>query len=150
MKPFRFRLDRLRRLKEAEKTQRVLELAEARRHLEHLESDLNAAVARMSGAADRYAALSERPSRPGDWAGSQEALLREKHRAHKAAESAHKAAQVVEEVRERLIEQTREVQILSRLRRRKREQYDLDMRRAEQKQNDARALERYNLRENAE
>lgn len=143
MKPFRFRLDRLRRLKEAEQQQRVLELGEARRLLERRETELNQAVERMEEAAIRYAELGTGSSSANDWQRAEAALKRDKLLALKAADIARKAAENVEVVRERLVAKSREVQVYVRLRRRKREQYELEMRRAEQKENDARAVERH-------
>jgi flagellar export protein FliJ len=143
MKPFRFRLDRLRRLKEAEQRQQVLEMATARRQLEQRELEFNDAVARMDETTERYAKLGSGASNVSDWLRTESALKRQKALAFRAAEAAHKAAVGVEEVRERLIAKSREVEVYARLRRRKREQHDLEMRRAEQKDNDARALERH-------
>ena len=149
MRPFRFRLERLLRLKLAEKRQCAVALGRARHELGRREEDLLQARQQREGVTSSYARLAGVASRPADWIIAQNALNTAHRRVLERQAAVSQAQAKVEEARLRLVEQSREVEVYQRLRRREWEEYSLEVRRAGQKEIDAVATEQFSRRTDA-
>jgi len=143
MRPFRFRLARLLRLKLAEKRQRAIALGRAQHDLDSCEAALAAAQQQRDGIVTAYARLADAPSRPADWTIAQNALIASQRRINERRTTVQQAEAKVEEARLLLVEQAREVEVYQRLRRKEWEEYSRDVQRAEQKEIDALAGDRF-------
>jgi flagellar FliJ protein len=143
MKPFRFRLARLLRLKLAEKRQRAIALGRALHDLDSREAALAVAQRQRDEIVSTYARLADAPSRPADWTIAQNALVAAQRRINERRTAVQQAEAKVEEARLLLLEQSREVEVYQRLRRKEWEEYSRDVQRAEQKEIDAVAGERF-------
>jgi flagellar export protein FliJ len=143
MKPFRFRLHRLLRLNEAERRQRAIALEQKNAALRAEEQHL----ARLQGdrrvVEDSYAQLPTALTRASDWTTAQNALVGAGRRIAAQSKTVADTAAEAEKVRITLIAKAREVETLRRLRRRRRKEYDLELRRDVQKQNDEKAIQRF-------
>lgn len=143
MKPFRFRLARLLHLKDAEKKQRAAELAVEQGLLREREDDLGRAEVERENVQSLYGALSGRPAEARTWEGAQLALGAAKQHILRRQEAVRRAADQVEQARERLVQKAREFETLERLRLRLWREHTLEKLRFEQKENDEKAVTRF-------
>ena len=143
MKPFRFRLGRLLQIKQAEKKQRAAELARERHELFQKEAALADSQQERAQVQRSYAALTTRPARACEWDGAILALEASELEISRRLEIVRRAAEQVEQARERLIQKAREAETLDRLRQRQWREHTLENLRSEQKENDARAVTQY-------
>ncbi len=143
MKPFRFRLARLLHLKQAEKKQCAAALAREQNELHKMETVLAEVRCHCTLIENSYGTLSTRVSNVREWSGAQLALeIAERHVATQV-EAIRLAAQRVEDARDRLILKAREAETLERLRQRQWFDYNHERQREEQKENDAKAVDRF-------
>ncbi|HUU46576.1 MAG TPA: flagellar export protein FliJ [Acidobacteriota bacterium] len=146
MKQFHFRLERLLRLKESERRQRVTALAEKRRCLDECEEALVAAQRAFDTLRESYISEAGRPTSPAILMMAQYAMTAAQRRITERAEAVGTATGEVEQARDHLIEKSREVDILERLRRKQWEEHTRDENRRDQNQIDAIAVQQYALR----
>ncbi|MEW5701274.1 MAG: flagellar export protein FliJ [Candidatus Zixiibacteriota bacterium] len=143
MKPFHFRLQRLLRLKVAEKGQCALALGRSRHELGMREDELRAAEDRHGSMTESYLRLADKPSCPSDWILGRNALDAAHRRVQERQTAVQQAATRVEEARLRLVEQSREVEAYQRLRRKAWEEHNREVQRTVQKDIDATAGEKF-------
>jgi flagellar FliJ protein len=143
MKPFRFRLRRLLRLNEAERRQRAIALEQKNAALRAEEQTLAQLQGARRAVENSYAQLSTVPTRASDWMTAQNALVGAGQRIAAQSKTVANTAAAAEQVRMTLIAKAQEVETLRRLRRRRRKEYDLELRREVQKENDEKAVQRF-------
>jgi len=143
MKPFRFRLARLLQLKLAEKKQRAIELAHEQQALRVREAELEDSHAQHAKVGCSYAALSTRATRASEWEGAVLALGAAELEISRRVGRVRQASDLVDQARERLVQKAREAETLDRLRQRRWREHVLEDLRAEQKENDAKAVTQF-------
>ncbi len=145
MKPFRYRLARLQHLKDAEKKQRAAELAQEQSVLRAREADLGRAETERVQVLKLYGSLSNRPTEARMWDGAQLALGAAGLHVARRRDAVRRAADQVEQARERLVQKAREFETLERLRLRLWREHALENQRSEQKENDEKAVTRFGV-----
>ena len=143
MKPFRFRLARFLRLNEAQKRQCSIALAQENRALDLEQAALDGRVAQHNQIEQSYASLARHSASVTDWIIAERALSGAKSEVRKQSQAVRTAETRVEIARDVLVRKSSEVETLKRLRKRRRQEYEIQYRRDEQKQTDEKAVDRF-------
>ncbi|MBD3297060.1 MAG: flagellar export protein FliJ [candidate division Zixibacteria bacterium] len=143
MRAFRFRLERLLHLREAEKQQCALELAEKRRLFDQEQRRLRQELRERERVTTSYRRLGRQASAAWSWNSARDAMRAAETRVANQAKTTKAALDEVDQARERLVEKSGEVESYVRLREKQREEHDLAARRAEQKVHDDTAVDRH-------
>ena len=146
MRRFHFRLERLLRLKESERRQNVATLAEKKRSLEEREEALTSAHRAYDYLQESYAAVAAQPTSPAILMMAQYAMTAAQRHIADRRRAADSANVEVERARDLLIEKSREVDILERLRCKQWEEHVHEEGRRDQIQIDAIAVQQHVLR----
>jgi flagellar export protein FliJ len=146
MRRFHFRLERLLHLRESERQQQVVNLAELRRQLRDCERKLENARAEFEELQNSYRSAQAQKTSPEMLMTVQYALAVAQHSIDERAEAVHRAQDEVEAAREQLVAKSREVDIVQRLRRNQWEEFSISEGRREQGRIDATAVQQFALK----
>ena len=145
MRRFRFRLDRVLHLREAERSQEVVALAHEQQLVNARRSELEASRQEYVRLQHQYRDLMNRATSSEILMTSQHASEASQGRIATCVEALRKAEAAFEVVRERLIERSKAVDILDRLRLRRLQEHEYTEGRADQNRIDAIAVQQYAL-----
>ncbi len=137
-------------LREAEKQQCALELAEKRRLFDQEQEQLRHELRERERLTTSYRHLGRHVSAAWSWNSARDAMRAAEMRVANQAKTTKAALNEVEKARERLVEKSGEVERYVRLRDKQRQEHDLAARRAEQKVHDDTAVDRYLQRQREE
>jgi flagellar export protein FliJ len=149
MKRFRFRLDRLLHLREAERRQEEVALAREQQLVNAREEELAASHREFGRSQGAHRDLMNSATSSELLMTGQFALDAAEGRIAACGEALRLAQEAFEVVRERLIERSQAVDILDRLRRKRRQEHDLVEGRADQNRIDAMAVQQYAINSSA-
>lgn len=136
MSAFRFRLDRVLRLRERAEREQARALGEALREEAAREAEARAAAERLARAAEQIGAADGHELPAGALANLRLARGAAEEQVDAARERVDEAGRQVDEERERWHEKRRDVRTLEKLREHRHEEWKLDETRREQKQSD--------------
>jgi len=144
MRAFHFRLARLLHLREAEKRQRALELAQKRQKFDEEQRALREELHRREETTGSYRGLSRRPAAAAFWLGAKDAMRLCELRVARQANVTRAALDAVDHARDLLVEKSREVETYHRLRTRQQAEHEQAAHHEEQKGHDEVATQRFN------
>ncbi|GAB4317244.1 MAG: hypothetical protein Kow0074_05730 [Candidatus Zixiibacteriota bacterium] len=143
MRAFRFRLERLLNLREAEKQQCALELAECRRRFDQEQEQLREQLRERERVTMLYRLLGRQSVSAWSWTSTRDALRAAEIRVAEQAKVTKQALDEVDRARDRLMEKAGEVERYVRLREKQRQEHAIAVLRAEQKVHDDTAVDRH-------